>query len=377
MASSNACGRHISISAHMAGYSDRMSYYVMDESEVILGVAEDGVVEAASKIIRSRRPKILLIYVCCSTYISGLDNERLRQRVKSENPDTEVLVVDMNPVAADTHNPPAVATQKKILGLLDFTDTRDDIVNLIGSDAAPDAECELYPLLKGCGVKEVKHLTLCRTYDDFLRMGMAGTNLVLSVKAMSAAKEIRNARHIPLFPTNSVDRVKNHYRRLSESLGVSFDLDKYAKSAEDHVRKVSDMVKGMTVSVGSMATERPFDLARSLVDYGFDVRSVFHSGISKAGKEDLEYLQARIPDLKIYDCGDPAMSSMVGKCGSADIAIGFNAAYFTMAQRSVDIVQDRGLFGFYGIERLMDKIEESTKSPTDFHRQVENANLVI
>ena len=78
MASSNACGRHISISAYLAGYSDRMSYYVMDESEVILGVAEDGVVESASKIIRSRRPRILLIYVCCSTYISGLDNERLR-----------------------------------------------------------------------------------------------------------------------------------------------------------------------------------------------------------------------------------------------------------------------------------------------------------
>ena len=377
MASSNACGRHISISSHLAGYSGRMSFYVMDESELILGTALDGIANAARRVIAINRPRILLVYVCCSTYISGLDNERIRGRLARENPGTDILVIDMNPVAADTSNPPAVATQRKIIGLLNFSDVRDDAVNLLGSDSAPEPGCELYGLLRSCGVREIRHLTLCKDYDDFLRMGEAGLNLVLSAKAIRAAKDILNAKNLVLLPTYSVRRANDYYEQISEALGTEIDTEPYAESALEAVDRVLDKVRGLTIAVGSTATEMPFGLARSLHEYGFDIRSVFHSGISASERADAEYLMSEIPGLEIYDCSDPSMRPKVGRCGEADISIGYNAAYFARTKHSADVVLDRGMFGFSGIRMLMEKIEESLTCDEGLVRQVEGANLVI
>ena len=133
----------------------------------------------------------------------------------------------------------------------------------------------------------------------------------------------------------------------------------------------------MTVSVGSTATERPFSMARCLYDYGMDVRSVFHNGISKSEKADLEYLRSKIPDIGIFDCSAPSISGRIGSCGKCDIAIGFNAAYFTAAEHAVDTVLDMGLFGFDGIRTLMERIETAAGMTAKLSEMVEKANLVI
>ena len=377
MASSSACGRHISVSSFDAGYRDRISFYVADEKEIILGTMEDGLAEAAGRIISERRPKILLIYVCCSTYIAGLDNDRLRSRIKRENPGTEVQVMDMNPVAAGTSNPPSVATQRKIVGLFKITGRKDRAINLIGSDAAPMKGCELYDIAECNGI-EIRHLTLCKTYDEFTEMGSSSLNAVLSSKAMVAAKEISDRiPYLSMLPTYSIDRVRENYGKLFDMMGMSYDLGHVEEKTARKVESTAEFVRGMSISVGSTATERPFGLAKALYDYGMDVRSVFHDGISKAEAKDVDYLRSETPSLKIYDCGDPSMSSKIGKCDRADIAIGFNASYFTRAEHNVDIVLDTGLFGFHGIEAMMEAIIESVRHPKGLTGLVEKANLVI
>ena len=377
MASSNACGRHISISSFDAGYRDRISFYVADESEIFLGTVEDGLVEAASHIIRTRHPKILVVYVCCSTYMSGLDNDRLRRHIKRENPGTEVQIMDMNPVAAGTSNPPAVATQRKILDLLDFSDAKEDAVNLLGSDLPPSSGCEIYDILGREGIA-VRHLGLCATWEEFLRMGSSKLNVVLSAKAMQPAKELADrVPYHPALPSYSIEKVLQDYEVILGRFGKVPDLEGYAERTRDRIQKTVDSVGGMTVSVGSTATERPFSMARALYDYGFDVRSVFHNGIPGSEKANLDYLRDKIPDLEVHDCGEPSMSSRIGKCARADIAIGFNAAYFTGTEHMVDMVLDMGLFGFHGIDTLMTRIEDASKHTAVLSEMVEKANLVI
>ncbi len=376
MASSNACGRHISISSYLGGYKDRISFYVMDEIEIIMGVVEDGLIEAATKIISDRNPDILLVYVCCSTYIAGLDDNRLRQRIKDANPGTEVLVLDMNPVAVDTFNPPAVSTQRRILGLLDYSGDKDGSVNLIGSDISPDPECELYELLRRNGVSKAKHLTLCKTYQEFLDMGKAGLNIVLSSKALGAAKDaVDRIPYLYIPPTYSISEVEMNYRLILGSKGA--DTDEYASKTRDRISECLESMEGLKISVGSTATERPFALARSLAEYGFDIASVFHSGISKSARADLDWLKENVKGIGIYDVSDPALMKSKGLLGHADVAIGFNAAYFTGATHVVNMILDMGLFGFHGISRLMDMIMESLGNESDLVTMVEDANLVI
>ena len=377
MASSNACGRHISISSFDAGYRDRISFYVADESEIFLGTVEDGLADAASHIIGTRHPRILLVYVCCSTYMAGLDNDRLRRRIKRENPGTEVQIMDMNPVAAGTSNPPAVATQRKILDLLDFSGDREDAVNLLGSDMPPMEGCEIYGLLGKEGIA-VRHLGLCRTWEEFLGMGSSSLNVVLSAKAMTAAKELEHrVRCHPALPSYSVEKAVQDYDAILGHFGKTADLTEYIDRTKSRIQKAVDSVDGMTITVGSTATERPFSLARALYDYGFDVRSVFHNGIPVSERANLEYLRSNIPGLMVFDCGEPSMSSRIGKCARSDIAIGFNAAYFTGTEHMVDMVQDMGMFGFHGIDTLMARIEDASRRTSVLSEVVERANLVI
>jgi hypothetical protein len=181
----------------------------------------------------------------------------------------------------------------------------------------------------------------------------------------------------PALPSYSIEKVLQDYEAILGRFGKVLDLEGYAERTRDRIQKTVDSVGGMTVSVGSTATERPFSMARALYDYGFDVRSVFHNGIPVSERANLEYLRSNIPGLMVFDCGEPSMSSRIGKCARSDIAIGFNAAYFTGTEHMVDMVQDMGMFGFHGIDTLMARIEDASRRTSVLSEVVERANLVI
>ena len=71
------------------------------------------------------------------------------------------------------------------------------------------------------------------------------------------------------------------------------------------------------------------------------------------------------------------MMGCVGKCEGVDLAIGYNAAYFTKARHIVNVVLDMGMFGFHGIRGLMANMEKAAECESDLESMVEKANLVI
>ena len=376
MVSSNACGRHISISSVDAGYFDRISFYVMDESEVILGDFEESVIEASKRIVEDTHPRILLIYVCCSTYMAGLDNDRLRRHVAEGIPGTVVQVIDMNPVAAGTKHSPAVNTQRKVYELLDLGIEGTDSVNLIGSDTAPREGSEIYCFLENEGYK-LRHLTLCRDYDDFLQMGSARLNIVTAAKGLQACRDMSSdIPFIRFLPSYSVKEVSEQYGVLARELDIGICCDDHIDRVMETIRRTVSKVGGLKIAVGSSATERPFHLARCLKEYGFNVVSVYHSGTDPE-REDRSWLEANIDGFQSFDCSGPAMSGRIGKCSEADLAVGFNAGYFTNAKYITKNTADRGNLGFAGIESMMNEMTEAIDNPRDLKDIVTEANLVL
>ena len=69
------------------------------------------------------------------------------------------------------------------------------------------------------------------------------------------------------------------------------------------------------------------------------------------------------------------MINKIGKCGIAEIAVGF-AGYFAGAESVVDLLGDEGMFGYYGIELLMNLLIESVSHPKDLRKMIEAYGLV-
>lgn len=71
------------------------------------------------------------------------------------------------------------------------------------------------------------------------------------------------------------------------------------------------------------------------------------------------------------------MMRCIGFFRDADVAIGYNAAYFTQASHIVDLVLDQGMFGFFGISELMRRLRYAIENESDLTSMVEQANLVV
>lgn len=377
MVTSNACGRHVSISSIQAGYREKITFYIIDETRIFLGGIEDELVEAARRIIRDKSPRLLIVYLSCSTYIAGVDDGRLRDILRKIDPDVEIQIIDMNPVAAGTPNPPGVMAQERIYELLDFGSAKDRSVNLIGCDVPP-LSSELYEVLKGLGFNRVDHLTTCRTYEEFLRMGGADLNIVMSAKAVRAAETMSS--RIPslvMFTDYSLEGIDDSYSSLFRKTGKEVPLTVYRQRAVSKLKDAKDELSGLTVAVGSSATEHPLMLAEALLGYGFDVRAVFYTEIGKKDSEARTRISAKYPDIGYFRCSEPRMSSMVGRCGEYDLAIGNNAGYFSKSKAVADVVLDQGMFGYDGLYRLLDAMIMAWKNPIPLRQLVTEANLVI
>ena len=54
-----------------------------------------------------------------------------------------------------------------------------------------------------------------------------------------------------------------------------------------------------------------------------------------------------------------------------------NAAYISGSEHVVDLFADEGLFGYYGIRRLMELMEEAADTVIDLRVLIEDYGLVV
>ena len=114
-------------------------------------------------------------------------------------------------------------------------------------------------------------------------------------------------------------------------------------------------VGGLPVVVDTCASLMPFSLALALIKAGFNVAAVFalHSKGNDAEAE--EELMREHPEIVVVrKQGLEAMAEL--GIPRACVALGRDAAFLLRADHSPDMYHDEGLFGYEGIEKLMDSI---------------------
>lgn len=354
------CGRNSTILSRVSGYSERMFYLLMDETDLVTGRHLTKIPQAVREIVEvpEVRPKVVVLCITCVDALLGTDLVRVAKKAERE---TGVHVVPsyMYALMREGTKPPMTAIRQSVYSLLEKRRKKPHAVNLLGQFAPYDDDCELYALFRTVGLTKIREIGRMRTLDEYMEMGEANFNLVLNPEARYAAEDLMERLGMPYIEMGRFydpDRIARQYSLLGGALGVRFPDAPYREKAMRALLGFADRHPGLTFAVGQSINANPFELSDMLLKYGFKVKRIF----ANAAESDLPFISKiaeRSPETRLYTSISPTMLNYRME-GGADVALGKDAAWYYPDACAVPFMSDVQPFGYSGLMRLLREIDE-------------------
>lgn len=215
----------------------------------------------------------------------------------------------MYALTREGRKPPMVHVRQSIYELLEPRKKKPSSVNLLGFFAPLREESELPELLGQAGVRAVRQIGACGSYEEFRRMAEANFNLVLNPEARPAAYDLQKRLGIPfieLVRFYQIDRIRAQYAALGQVLGITFDDGGWETQAREAVEAFRRECPDAVFSVGEAMNGSPFELACALVREGFPVREIFGT-LTEDSYVWIRLLADLSPDTRVYSNLHPTM----------------------------------------------------------------------
>ena len=378
-----SCGRHSAIGSFQKDNKHRNSYLFLSDEDISLGTVEDEIYSAVDSILSDirKRPRVFIILFACALFIEGIDERAVISHLSEKYSDITFQVCLMNPISIGTDHAPVTMMYSRMAELYDKSQ-QENSLNFLGNNIPVDHDSEIYDVLSKLGVRKVNHASELKDFDSFRTMGHARWNLVIKPEGIRAAKELSPRMDYRVLLTSyEFEEIESQYEQIFDMLGGRVDLSDYKRKAEESIKNTSVRLKGKTIALGSSASYKVFGLARMMVKNGFDITDIFSSrdiypDVPPFDKEAYDWIVENT-DIRLHNTADPKMLGKIRSVCKADVAIGFNAAYFTDTDCIVEAVNDEGMFGYYGINLMMKRIDDALDDPKDLKRLVERYGLVI
>ena len=406
--SPGCCGRNTSAISRMPGYEDRFFYLTMNETDLVTGRHLKKIPKAVAEIcrgleIRGKRPRAVMLCITCVDALLGTDMERICRRAQEKVPGVRVQPCYMYALTREGRKPPMVHVRQSIYELLEPRKKRSTSVNLLGyfapltgmtgvtagdtagnANGSPEGDTskniaetadgknmdkssgkavqnsngsELPDLLRQAGVRRIRQIGACRTYDAFQEMAEANFNLVLNPEARPAAYDLQERLGIPFIELArfyQIDRIEAQYAALGRVLQTTFDDQKWKAEAMEAVADFRSRYPDAVFSIGEAMNGNPFELACALVREGFAVREIFGT----VGKDSYVWLGilARLsPETRIYSNLHPTMLHYGQDTSDGDgvtISIGRDAGWYHQDLPNVQWITDVQPFGYRAVTGL-------------------------
>ena len=380
-----SCGRHTSLGAFMRGYDARNSYLFLDETDMALGTVDDLIIDAVQETLDTVpvRPRVFIVMLTCLPFIAGVDEEALIGKLSSIHRDIAFQVFLMNPVSAETNRAPGKILYSRIGALWDTEGEQDGSMNIIGSVIPPEKDSDIYEITKAVGITAINHITSSKDYDEFRRMGHANWNLVLKADCRVMADQHSPRMGYMFSPVSyEPDVVEKTYNDIFAMTGKSIDLSDYREEADSSIADLVKELDGISVSIGSSATMRAFGMARLLLSNGVKVTDIFRPDPRETAPpgydmEACEWVMRNHPEVQYHDTSDVGLVKKIGNVCKADLAIGYDAAYFTDSKHVYGLYDDAGMYGFRSATRLLKGMVDSLDREKDLIGMLYDARLVI
>lgn len=400
----SCCLRGVVLSAEEMGAMERFSMLEFTDEHILKGDLESMIIEGVTEILleMEKKPTCVLLYTSCVQHFLNIDLSLVYRESAARFPDIDFIDCYMLPTMRK-HFTPEKMQWRQLYRAVQPLPVNEKAVNFIGSYYAIDADCELYDLL---GVREeggdagtgrdvgqavdsdalsgdasgkagftVRQLPTLERYEEYKCMGEALANIYFNPVIKFAADDMekrlgQKGIYLPaLYDFREIERCE---RLLTKELGrpipddakAWFDTLRY--EAEDALLKAKMAVGIREIAIDGAAVTRPLSLAKMLFKQGFRVTRVYADTFLPEETEDFRWLAIHAPEIRIYPMTDSRMRRADRNPeGPGFVAIGQKATYFTGTRHFVNLVENGGLYGFRGIRRLAELIEDAAKLEKD------------
>ncbi|MGI6118512.1 MAG: nitrogenase component 1 [Bilifractor sp.] len=360
LVSPGCCGRNSTILSRESGYADRMFYLNMDETDLVMSRHLKKIPQAIEEILEvpEKRPKVVLVCLTCVDALLGTDLAGICRKAE-EQCGVYVIPCYMYALTREGTKPPMALIRDTLYSRLKRLPVNPHAVNLLGNFAPLRDDSELYPMFRRAGITKIREIARCGTMDEYLEMGEANFNLVLNPEADYAAEQLMNRLNMPYIEMTRfyrTDRIAKQYELFGAAAGVKLDDREYREEAEDRLESFLGKHRGdLTFALGSMMNANPFELASSLLHYGFRVSEIFAS-YTKMDLPFVREIAAASPDTRIYFGTAPSMMHYHAGAG-ADAAIGRDTKWYEPDAVPVQFSSDVQPFGYRGLISFLDEME--------------------
>ena len=356
------CGRNTSLISSMREYDQRFFYLMMDETDIVTGRHLKKIPKAVKEICDSleKKPSVVMICITCVDALLGTDMERVCRKAE-EAAGLPVRPCYMYALTREGRKPPMVHVRQSLYSLLEPRKKKGNVVNLLGFFSPLVDDCELYDLLHQAGVKTIHEISACRDYEEYQTMSEANFNLVLHPEARFAAEDFHDRLKIPFIELTrlyQIDKIGSQYRAFGKVLGVTFDDQAAAESAQKAVDAFKAQYPETAFAVGECMNGDAFELSLALVRYGFKVPEIYGT-ITAENFIYIKQLAAISPETRVYSNMEPTMLYYDGENSGVNMAIGKDAVYYHQNCPNVMWNQDRQPYGYAGVRRLFEALTEA------------------
>lgn len=356
------CGRNTSLIARMPQYARRFFYLTMDETDIVTGRHLKKIPQAVREVVEclETRPTVVMICITCVDALLGTDMERVCRKAE-DAAGIPVRPCYMYALTREGRRPPMVHVRQSLYSMLEPRKKRSNAANILGFFSPLSSDCELIPLLNGIGVKHIRELAQCGSYEEFQCMAEANFNLVLNPETRYAAQDLAQRLQIPYIELHRLyqaEKIHSQYQALGTALGSKLNDEDLYCDALTAISRFQSSFQKLTFAMGEWMNGDPFELASALISMGYQVREIYGT-VTDENFIYIRRLSAISPDTRIYSNLEPSMLNYTPGFEEVDITIGKDAAYYHPECPNVPWNEEIQPFGYAGLKALLAALEQT------------------
>ncbi|MBQ9518519.1 MAG: oxidoreductase, partial [Firmicutes bacterium] len=231
--------------------------------------------------------------------------------------------------------------------------------NILGHFAPLFDDCELYDILKAAGIKKVRELSRCKTFEEYNELSRANFNIVVNAEARHAAQDMEKRLNIPFIELTRLyrlDKIQNQYRLLGQAIGAETDDTKYFEETKNIIDNFKNKFGSLTFAIGECVNADSFELALAMVEYGHKVSEIYGT----VGERNFVYVKklAEVsPETRIFSNLSPSMLNYERKT-KIDAVIGVDALYYHNDLKGVEFNDEKQPFGYRAVKLLFERLSK-------------------
>ena len=391
------CMRGVVLTAAEMNAEDRFSFVLLDEADMTVGNLEDVTIEGVSACIDKldSHPPVVLLFTVCVHHFLGCDLDYVYRKLGERYHDIFFARCYMDPLLQKTRPTPDQKLRLAMYEPIKALPVNRHTISLIGSELPLYKSSDLYKLIElvsgspASNAIKLKEISSCTSFDDYLTMGESALFIadfpgaLMGLEALGKRLE-RPYLYLPM--SFSYDEIKGLWSSFAQALYsycikgskanakctlpdhiqklILTDIENQKALCENALSSLKGLIGDTEIRIDYVFHPRPLGLARLLLEHGFNVSTVYIDVISTEEEADLDWLKQNAPDMLLSSTVQ--VEARIRKRNRLDVlAIGQKAAWFSGTAHFVNAVYGAGLWGFDGILRLCELMEQAYREEKD------------